>query len=118
MDTDKETIYNILKTPYFYSFQPKIRGGNESLRTGDIINDLTKIVEKVLHPTTEFENSSADELQSEGMENIIPCNIISKSTRSIVLLGLKPTGRTDTLTRASNLLVEIYKKGERQNKKQ
>ena len=49
---------------------------------------------------------------------IIPSNIIDIYTRLEILLGLKLTGHTDTLTEASNLIDEFYKRGEIQNKKQ
>ena len=34
------------------------------------------------------------------------------------ILGLKLSGHTDTLTEASNLIVELYKRGEIQNNQQ
>ena len=39
-------------------------------------------------------------------------------TRLEIILCLKVSGRSDTLTEASNLMVEIYKRGEVQNKQQ
>ena len=41
--------------------------------------------------------------------------VIDKKTRLEVLLGLKLSGPTDTLTEASNLLYELCRKGETQN---
>ena len=59
------------------------------------------------------------ELKGRGVEKIIiPSNIIDIYTRLEVLLGLKLSGHTDTLTEASNLIDELYKRGERQNKRQ
>ena len=56
-------------------------------------------------------------LQGRGIEKItIPSNIIDVYTRLEVLLGLKLSGHTDTLTEASNLIDELYKRGEIQNK--
>ena len=49
---------------------------------------------------------------------IIPSNIIDIYTRLEVLLGLKLSGHTDTLTEASNLIDELHKRGEIQNKQQ
>ena len=49
---------------------------------------------------------------------IIPSNIIDNYTRLEVLLGLKLSGHTDTLTEASKLIDELYKEGELQNKQQ
>ena len=58
-------------------------------------------------------------LQGRGIEKIIiPSNIIDIYTRLEVLLGLKLSGHTDTLTEASNLIDELYKRGEIQNKRQ
>ena len=45
-------------------------------------------------------------------------NIIDINTRLEILLGLKLSGHTDTLTEASNLIDEIYKRGEVQNEQQ
>ena len=58
-------------------------------------------------------------LQGCGIEKIIiPSNIIDIYTRLEILLGLKLSGHTDTLTEASNLIDELYKRGEIQNKQQ
>ena len=58
-------------------------------------------------------------LQGRGIEKIIiPNNIIDIYTRLEVLLGLKLSGHTDTLTEASNLIDELYNRGEIKNKRQ
>ena len=58
-------------------------------------------------------------LKGRGIEKIIiPSNIIDLYTRLEVLLGLKLSGHTDTLSEASNLIDELYKRGEIQNKQQ
>ena len=58
-------------------------------------------------------------LQGRRIEKIIiPNNIIDIYTRLEVLLGLKLSGHTNTLTEASNLIDELYKLGEIQNKRQ
>ena len=58
-------------------------------------------------------------LTGHGIEkNIIPSNINDIYTRLEILVGLKLSGHTDTLTEASNLKDEIYKRGEIQNKQQ
>ena len=49
---------------------------------------------------------------------IIPSNIIEIFTRLEALLGIKLSGHTDTLTEASNLTDELYKRGEKLNKRQ
>ena len=60
-----------------------------------------------------------EKLKGRGIEKIIiPSNIINIYTRLEVLLGLKISGHTDTLTEASNLIGELYKRGEIQNKQQ
>ena len=58
-------------------------------------------------------------LKGRGIEKIvIPSNIIDIYNRLEVLLGLKISGHTETLTEASALIDEIYKRGETQNKQQ
>ena len=58
-------------------------------------------------------------LEGLGIEKIIvPSNIIDIYTRLEVLLGFKSSADTDTLTEASNLIIELYKRGETQNEQQ
>ena len=58
-------------------------------------------------------------MKGQGIEKIIiPSNIIELFIRLEVSLGLKLSGHTDTLTEASNLIDELYKRGEIQNKQQ
>ena len=58
-------------------------------------------------------------LQGRGIEKIIiPNNIIDIYTRLEVLLGLKLSGHSDTVTKASALIDELFKLGEIQNKQQ
>ena len=69
----------------------------------------------------QFRNIKKEEptnLEGEGVKIIIPSNIIDIYTRLEVLLGLKLSGHTDTLTEANNLIDELYKRGEIQNKQQ
>ena len=57
--------------------------------------------------------SSSDDLDGSGIiKIIIPSSIIEIWTRLQVLLGLKLSGRTDTLTEAGSWIDELYKKGE------
>ena len=57
-------------------------------------------------------------LKGGGIEKyIIPSNITDNYTRLEVLLGLKILDHIDTFSEASNLIGEIYKRGEIQNKK-
>ena len=58
-------------------------------------------------------------LKSQGIQKIIiPSNIIDIYTRLEVLLGLKLSGHSDTLSEASDLIDELNKRGEIQNKQQ
>ena len=58
-------------------------------------------------------------LDGRGIEKtFIPSNRIDIYTRLEILLGLKLSGHTDTLTEAKNLVDELYKMGEIQNEQQ
>ena len=83
---------------------------SNSKRTKSIENDLKKRVHKIKNPPLT--------LQGEGVKIIIPSNIFDIYTRLEVLLGLKLSGHTDTLTEASALIDQLYKLGEIQNKQQ
>ena len=76
---------------------------------------LPKLVEEIQNKTFEEIN---DDLQGDGVKIIIPSNIIDIYTRLEILLGLKLSGHSDTVTEASNLIDELYKRGEIQNKHQ
>ena len=103
-DNDQLNLYNFL-TDIGYT---KIRGKQTSQ-----MKFFTKILNK-------FKNIKKEEpLVGEGIQKtIIPSNIIDIYTRLEILLGLKLSGHTDTLTEASSLLDELYKRGEIQNKQQ
>ena len=79
---------------------------------------LPKLVEEIQNRTFEEITDDSDDLQGEGVKTIIPSNIIEIYTRLEVLLGLKLSGHTDTLTEASNLIDELYRLGDIQNKQQ
>ena len=80
---------------------------------------LPRLVEDIQNRTfEELTNNSDSDLQGEGVKIIIPSNIIDIYTRLEVLLGLKLSGHRDTVTEASNLIDELYKRGEIQNKQQ
>ena len=68
----------------------------------------------------DIQNKTFEEidLEGQGVKIIIPSNIIDIYTRLEILLGPKIGGHTDTLTEASNLIDEIYKRGEIQSKQQ
>ena len=115
-DEDKLTIYDILKNTGFYSMR-HIKGLN-SARFKDAKYNLPNEINKIRNPTLpEIQNESND-LEGQGIKIIIPNNIIDIYTRLEILLGLKLSGHTDTLTEASNLIDELYKLGEIQNKQQ
>ena len=69
---------------------------------------------KLFHEIT----NDTGHLQAEGVKFIIPSNIIEFYTRLEILLGLKISVLSDTLTEASNLIDELYERGEIQNKPQ
>ena len=95
-----ELYNNILETLDFENYKPKY-GESKSGRYRQSKSNFIK------------RNS-----QGEGVKIIIPSNIIDIYTRLEVLLGLKLSGHTDTLTEASNLIDELYKRGEKQTKQQ
>ena len=88
-------------------------GDRESKRKTFLTLTLPKLVD-------EIQNKTFDEidLEGRGVKIIIPSNIIDIYTRLEVLIGLKLSGHTDTLTGASNLIDELYKRGEIQKKQQ
>ena len=58
-------------------------------------------------------------LKGRGVEKIIiPSNTIDIYSGLEILLEKKLSGHTDTLTEASKLIDELYKRGEIQNKQQ
>ena len=93
-------------------------GDIKSKRKIFLTEKLPKLVEDIQNKTFEEIIDDSDELQGEGIKIIIPSNIIDIYTRLEILLGLKLSGHTDTLTEASNLIDELYKRAEIQNKQQ
>ena len=57
-------------------------------------------------------NTTANEIEGEGLKVFIPSIFNNIWTRLKLLLGLKLPGHTDTLTEASNLQDKIYQRGE------
>ena len=85
--------------------------GRMSGRDRCIKNDLDYDVSGILNLDTR--------LRDRGIEkNIIPSNIIDIYTILEILLQIKLSGHTDTLTEANNLFDEIYYRGEIQNEQQ
>ena len=93
-------------------------GDHTSKRKTLITITLPKLVEEIQNKIFEEITDDSDDLQGEGVKSIIPSKIIDIYTRLEILLGLKLSGHTDTLTEASNLINELYKRGEIQNKQQ
>ena len=93
-------------------------GDRDSKRKTFFLKKLPKLVEDIQNKTFDEITDNSDDLQGEGVKIIIPSNIIDIYTRLEILLGLKLSGHTDTLTEASNLIDELYKRGEIQNKQQ
>ena len=94
------------------------REDRDSKRKNFFTKTLPKLVEEIQNKTFEEITHDSDDLLGEGVKIIIPSNIIDIYTRLEVLLGLKLSGHTDTLTEASNLIDELFRQGEIQNKQQ
>ena len=94
------------------------REDRDSKRKTFFLKKLPKLVNDIQNRTFEEITDDSDDLQGEGVKIIIPSNIIDIYTRLEILLGLKLSGHTDTLTEASNLIDELYNRGEIQNKQQ
>ena len=102
---EKETVFELLQNVGFYDNIPKT--GFKAARMKDALYDLPKAIDKIRNPplpTIENVEYSSD-LEVPGITIFIPNNIIDIYTRLEVLLGLKLSGHTDTLTEASNLLM-------------
>ena len=55
-----------------------------------------------------LDDNEANDLQSEGIENVIPARFIDIWTRLEAFLGLKLSGHTFTLLDSSNLKDELF----------
>ena len=115
---DESTVYDKLKSTGFYSM--KHTKGLNSARMKDVLYNLPKEIAKIRNPPLPaIENvKDSSDLEGRGVKILIPSNMIDIYTRLEVLLGLKLSSHTDTLTEASNLTVELYKRGEIQIKQQ
>ena len=133
-DNDYELTPEIYKALSNTEYTGKnMKSENDILMIKSLINDLvytgdgdrdskrktffTKILPKLVD---EVQNKTFYEidLEGQGLKIIIPSSIIDIYTRLEILLGLKLSGHTDTLTEASNLIDELYNRGEIQNKHQ
>ena len=93
-------------------------GDKPSKRKTLFTRTLPKLVEEIQNKTFEEITDDSSDLEGQGVKIIIPSNIIDIYTRLEVLLGLKLSGHTGTLTEASNLIHELYNRGETRNKQQ
>ena len=107
-ENDILMMYNIIRDIGYNGI-----GDRDSKRKTFFTKKLPKLVEDI-------QNKTFDEIDlgGDGVKIIIPSNIIDIYTRLEVLLGLKLSGHTNTLSEASNLIDELYKRGEIQNKQQ
>ena len=112
-ENDILMMYNIIRDLGYNG-----KGDRDSKRKTFLTKKLPKLVEVIQNKTLDEITDDSDKLQGEGVKVIIPSNIIDIYTRLQILLGLKLSGHTDTLTEASNLIDELYKRGEIQNKQQ
>ena len=113
-ENDILMLYNIINDLGYTGI-----GDNKSKRKTFLTETLPRLVEDIQNRTIEeITNNSDSDLQGEGVKIIIPPNLNDIYTRLEVLLGLKLSGHTDTLTEASNLIDELFKRGEIQNKLQ
>ena len=113
-ENDILMMYNIIRDLGYNA-----RGDRDSKRKTFFIKKLPKLVEDTQNKTIDEFTDDSDDLEGQGIHKIIiPSNIIDIYNRLEILLGLKLSGHTDTLTEASNLIDELYKRGEIQNKQQ
>ena len=113
-ENDILMMYNIIKDSGYRGI-----GDKPSKRKTFSIEKLPKLVDENQNKTfEEITDNSDSDLQGEGVKIIIPSNIIDIYTRLEVLLGLKLSGHSDILTESSNLIDELYKRGEIRDKQQ
>ena len=109
--SDKENVVfrDIFQKTIFNTYKPG--KGKMSARDRYIKNELDNEVRMILVLDKQLKCRRVEKI-------ILPSNIIDIYTRLEVLFGLKLSGHTDTLTEASDLIDELYKRGEIQNKQQ
>ena len=114
-DNEKLVFRDILKKTGYYNrnlTKGRLSGrlsGRDRYIKFDLDNDVSRIL-----------NLNLDtKIKGRGVEKIIiPSNIIDIYTGHEVLLGLKLAGHTHTLSEATNLIDELYKRGGIQTKQQ
>ena len=108
-DREKVIFRDILLKTGYYKHKPgkgRMQGRDRYIRY-ELDNDVIKIMDL------------NTKLKGRGVEkSIIPNNIIDIYTRLEILLGLKLSGHTDTLTEASALIDQLYKMGDIQNEQE
>ena len=116
MNDNEKVVFGdiLLKTHYYKRIPSKGRmSGRDRYINNELDNDVARILNLDTKPKTK------PKFKGKGVEkNIIPSNIVDIYTRLEVILGLKFSGHSDTLTEASNLIDELYNRGEIQNKQQ
>ena len=120
---DKSTVYDILKNTGFCSMRHN--KGLKSTRMKDAFYNLPKAIAKIRNPPLPaIENVEdsyeelSDNLQGQGLKIIIPSKIIDVYNRLEILLRLRLIGLSDTLTESTNLIDDLYKRGEMQKEQQ
>ena len=115
MTNEKEILMmNIIINDLGYTGE----GDRDLKRKTFFTKKLPKLAEEIQNRTFEEITDNSDDLRGEGVKIIIPSNLIDIYTTLEILLGLKLSGHTDTLTEASKLIDELCKRGEIQNKQQ
>ena len=88
-------------------------GDKQSIRKTFLTVPLPDVCEE-----TQNKTFNEIDLEGQGVKFIIPTKLFDIYSRLEILLGLKASGHIDTLKEASNLIDEIYKRGDIQNKQQ
>ena len=118
-NAEKETVFDILENVGFYYNIHK--EGLKSAKIKDVLYILPKAMAKIRNPPLPVKENIedvSDNLQREGVKTIIPSNIIDNYTTHEILIGAKFSGHSDTLTEASNLKDDLYKREKIQNTQQ
>ena len=108
-DTEKLVFRDILQKTSYYDHKPT--KGRLTGRDRYIRNELDNEVKSILNLDTTFKGRGVEKI-------IILSNIIDIYTRLEILLGLNLSSHTHTLTKASNLIDELYKRSEIQSEQQ
>ena len=110
---DKITVYSILKDVGLYDLDHIIV--LKSARMKYALKYLPKAIGRILPAIEKIEDSFeevSDDLEGQVLKLIKPSNINDFYIRLEILIGLKLSGYTNTLTEASNLIDELYKRSE------